>query len=223
MDIAQISSDKIKESFENGYFDKVVTETIQKTVKDITESVFKSYGDWGKALEKHIKDAIGISFENISLDAYNKIVCDIVEKELYGTIHASASEVIKKTIADTIQVLDKSEWKLSEVMKLFMDRSVEFNDRKPISFHIGFYEWGTWHISFDESPNKDEGRCRYKLLINDKGELWMYNIDNKRVDILSDSIHGHFDKFIFNLYATNATVIVDEDATSETVNYYFED
>lgn len=210
MDLQKLMDDKLVALNENGFIDKTVTAQMEKTIEGVCKDVFGEYSEFGKGLKEHIRANIGIAFENVSLQSFNLMVSDIVQTHLQGQIDASLGDKIKTVIESTLGVLDKKEWKLSDIAKLFTETLISPEDDKEVTFIIKKSRWGTTYIYFDEDADKRPYDCEYNLSIDKSGRLWDFKIKGKIPDPAKEAINGRFDNFLFKLYASDANIEIDE-------------
>lgn len=224
MDLQAKINEKFAELLGEGYVDKIVKETLQSTVKSIIEHSLRNYSDFGKQLEKHISEGMGMNLKRLSLDHYNDIVLRVVQEELSGTVLESAQEGIRKRVQSVLGTLEKKEWKLSEIVAKFREKVVDRNGAEDgeLGLHVDESSYGGWVIGLDEDATEDGGlystrrsrkpdyKYKYRLYLNKEGEVFSFLINDKRPDFTKQTL-GSFDDFFFQLYAKGVKVEVDED------------
>lgn len=217
--IDQIINAKMQELIEKGEVDKIVEEHLKKAIASIIDSSLRSYSDVGKALEKKLNESMLSGMDKIDFTVYRDVVIGIIQKELNGTVAEYAAKPVQESIAKFMDVIEKKEWNLSEIIERFLEDIVEDKDMHEdgnISFVMKQSSHGTFWIGFDENPGKTEDyNCKYRIAINEKdGKLWYFTIDDRPVDpSKTSSIYG-FDEFLFKLYANKVKVNIDSVNTS---------
>lgn len=222
MDLQAKINEKFAELIEEGYVDKIVKEALQSTVKDIVQSSVRSYSSFGKELEKHIQDGMAVNLSRLSLAHYNDVVLRIVQEELDSTVAESATALIKERVQKSLGMLEKQNWKLSEIISKFKE-SLYGEHEEELGFHVEESQYGGGHhIYFDEHSKEDGGlysssrktkayhKFDYKMHLDKEGKIYNFSIDGARPDFTKETSNG-FDSFFFKLYAFDAIVEVDED------------
>lgn len=218
--IDQIVNDKLKELIEKGEVDKIVEDHLKKAINGIIENKVRSYGEVGKALEKKISEALMGGIEKIDFTTYRTAVIEVIQTHLNGTFLEHAIKPIEDTVNNFMDVLEKKQWKLSEIIQKFIEMEIikdeDPNQSGEISLIIKESDYGTVWIGFDEDSGKrSDHDCKYRIALNlhrekKDNKMWYFSIDDKPVSPMkTSSIHG-FDEFLFKLYANRVEVIVDD-------------
>lgn len=201
----------------SGRVEEMISQKIEKTIDEILKDLLREYSDFGKQLKEAVSSALQINFEQISTLGYQQLVMDIINEKIKESVYSNIAEPIKERLDEVLSPFEKRTYKLSEIIEKY--RECEFDssddDEMEISLHIEESNYGSVYISFDKEENKDRHRCEYQLSIkkdNDK-YIWMFEIRGFRPnngDLRAGSIHGIFDNFIFNLYASKCPIEIDE-------------
>jgi len=220
--IDEIVNNKLKELIEKGEVDKIVEDQLKKAINGIIENTVRRYGEVGKALEKKISETLMSGIDKLDFVMYRTAVLEVIQKQLNGTFLEHAVKPVEKMVSEFMDVLEKKEWNLSEIIEKFIEMEV-ISDKDPhesgeISLVVKQSDHGTAWIGFDEDEGKDKDyNCKYRIAVHlnkNDNKLWYFSIDDKPVSpSKTSSIHG-FEEFLFKLYANGVSVIIDECDTS---------
>jgi hypothetical protein len=204
---------KFKELTENGKLDEIVTQRVTQFINETVKDSLSSYGDVSKVFKEKMNTHIIEGFQKMDFITYSKALTDLVKEELDKSVIQYALEPAKEMIQEFVGALDKTEWKLSEIIQKFIESEVIPGDRNEsgsIAFHYEKSEYGTIYIGFDKDKQSKRYSCNYRLMIDSRdGKLYPPTIDNKKATATS-TFYG-FDLFLFKLYAMKCTIIVDEE------------
>jgi hypothetical protein len=224
MDLQSKVNDTFAELVGEGYVDKIVKESLQKTIKDIVDKSLRNYSDFGQQLEKYINDGMVLNLKQLSLDHYNDVVLRVVQQELDGTVLESAQVAIRQRVQNVLGMLEKKEWKLSEIVAKLKEKVLGIYSTRDgqVGLEVEESTYGGWQIYLDEEATEDTGgfssrrtnkpsyKYKYRLYLNKEGQVFSFLIDGKRPDYTRETT-GRFEDFFFQLYAQGVTVVVDED------------
>lgn len=210
---------------EDGTIEKIVKEKVTKTLDDIIGDSLRSYSDFGKQLSEVVKNAMQISFEKVSVVGYQKIITDIVKRKLEEKMMSDISEPLGKEIDELFGDFEKKEYKLSELLQVYMQNNMpdDSDGYCEISFHVEESNYGSIHIGFDKKSDKTIYKCDVRFSLNKEGKIYTFEVgeySKHRGDILRESLHGEFDRLLFNIYASGSVIIVDENNCQ--TEYYHE-
>jgi len=200
----------------SGTIEEIISKKVEKTIEDILNDSLRSYSDFGKKLEEVIKQSLQIDLSKISTLGYQQIVVDIVKQKLQEATLNHIAEPIEKALNEVIAPFEKRTYKLSEIIQKYKEHEWDSSDddEVEISFHVEYGRYGSVYIGFDKEENKERYSCAYQLSINKEDNvLWLFEIKGwkpQRGDLRAQSIHGSFDHFIFNLYASQCPIEIDE-------------
>jgi len=215
----QIINQKMKELVERGEIDKIVEDNLIKTLNNIVESSLRSYSDVGKALEKKLGETMLAGVDKLDFTIYRDTVISIIQKTLNETSATYAVAPVTDAINKFMDVIEKKEWQLSEIIGKFIEDIIEdadIHDEGQISLVVKDSSNSSVWIGFDKESGKDQDwNCKYRISIDKKsGRLWYFSIDDEPVNPLkTSSIYG-FDEFLFKLYANRVIVNIDSPETS---------
>lgn len=217
VEIEKVVQDKFAEIVSSGFVEEQIKKHLEQTVASAISDCLKSYSDFGKNLEKKMKEALGLGNMNFSLPEYNQLVTtwvlDLVNRQIVDIGKAQIEVNLKKFF----NPLEKSEWKISEIIEKFKDGLSEDGESGEITFisepgAVKRYR----RYYFDEDSLKDSYRCAYSIATNEDG-VYAAKINDKEAAGLKSPTLYNFDSFMFQLFATKAKII-DDSGSVET--YY---
>ena len=225
MDLVKMITEKVKEFEDNGSLDKVIEKNVSECIESIVSESFRWSGEAKKSLENGLKGKLEIDFNNLQVHRYQKIVGDIIDTQLNDTITENLRNQIKESVDEITTVLEKKEWKLSEIIAKYVDDIDKSYDGGmgdqygELSFHCeknGNFVWIRW----DNEPDKEHYLCKNSMHLY-KGKLAGVTLDEKPMSPFSTQTMSHMEEFFFKLYCNNVEVIVDDDKVE--TEYYRED
>jgi len=202
----------------SGKIEEIISKRIEKTIEDILDDSLKSYSDFGKQVKEVINNSLQIDLSQINTLGYQQIVVDIVNQKLKEATLEHISKPIENVLSQVIAPFEKRTYKLSEIIAKYKESEWDSsdNDEIEISFHVEKSSYNSIYIGFDKEENKDRYSCEYQMSLDEKdGVMWMFEIRGfrpKNGDLRASSIHGTFDNFIFNLYASQCPIEIDENS-----------
>jgi len=227
MDIVKLISDKVKEVEANGTLEKIIEKHTIDCLNEIVKDSFKWRGEAKKAMEEALEGKLSVNLKDISLDRYHKIVSQIVEEELNGTVINDLRSDIGETVRSITGFLEKKEHKLSDVVCQFIeniDKSYDGDmddDGGTLTLIVNESDSGEFHhIYIDREEDKDKYSCEVQIHLHN-GKMYHAQAEGKPFSpFMIDNING-FEAFLFKLYCNNVKIVLDEDKCE--VDYYRED
>lgn len=201
----------------SGKIEEIISKKIEKTIEDILDDSLRSYSDFGKQVKEVVNQSLQIDLSKISTLGYQQIIVDIVNQKLKEATLEHISKPIEDVLKEVIAPFEKRTYKLSEIIEKYKECEWDSSDdyQNEISFHVEYGDYGSIYIGFDKNKNKERYSCEYQFSIDKKDNaIWMFEINGWRPQnggLRAQSIHGPFDHFIFNLYASKCPIEVDED------------
>ena len=200
---------------ESGKIEEIVAKNVEKTIESLLHESLREYSDFGRQLKEVVNTALKINLDNVSTLGYQQIVIDIVNEKLKTAMLESISKPITERLNEILAPFEKRTYKLSEIIEKYKECEWnEWDDEGEISFHVELSDRGNIYVYFDKNQRREKRSCEYQLSIGKDGILWMFEIKDYRPtkgDLRAGSIHGTFDHFIFNLYASQSSIEIDED------------
>ena len=205
---------KVQEVETSGKLEEIIEKHLISCLDDIVGDSFRWNGEAKKSIEEALKGKLNISTENLNISRYQKIVTDIVEKQVNDTVVKNLSDQIKETVDGITEVLDKKDWKLSDIISKFVDSldksyDGDMDDQYGECTLIVKEGRGFAHIYFDKEEGKANYSCSNQIDLHD-GKIYNVKIDGENYSPFHISSMDSFESFMFKLYCNNVRVEVDE-------------
>ncbi len=216
--IQQLVTEKTVEILEEK-LDKIVTEQANKCIEEIFRDIFRGYGAIPKMIKEEIEKQLEVSFKKIKIEPYVHRVNTIIERELSNVIEEKAIDVIKEMITESLTPITKTQWKLSEILQVFVEETFpEDEDYYNPTITLRETNYGSVVIYIDQESNVSDYKCAYTLRIgmDNHKRLWDFSFADyskthkpKDRDIVAN-INSTFETLIFGLYASRAQIEIDD-------------
>jgi len=223
IDLNKIVNDTLVEMEKENYVEKVVKSTLEKTIASLINDVFRSYGDFGKNLEKHIEENLNIDFRNLGIEGYNGLVLAAVQEQLDKAITIQGIDKIKESMNDMLKDT-KDEYTLTEIIEKLKGESYkeeyEFGYDEKVELIIEDSDYGYKYIYMDEEEKGRKYECDYRIALDKEGKP--YSIKLKGDEINTKKIMGGLyglDKLLFKIYSSGAKIVLDQGECSEDYGY----
>lgn len=207
MNLVELLHKKLDEALEEK-FAPIAEKHIEKCINEIVSDLTSSWnGDFGKDLKKQLGEVLKVNLEREKIETYNRRVNQIIATNLNNKVDQSIKESIEVTLNETLSTLEKTTWKLTEIMQKFvqMERLCEEGSCE-ITCLVEESNYGSTYIYFDKDSSKRTYDCQHQIWIDRNGSIWNYT--NEKVKRLTPII-GSFDSFCFALYTQRAQIIID--------------
>ena len=227
MDIVKMITQKIQEIESTGKLEQIIEKHVISCLDEVVKDSFTWNGSAKKALEKAIEGKLNVNLENIKLDQYQKITSKIVEDRLNETLIKDLKLNIEEVISKTTSILERKEYKLSEVISKFIeDIDTSFDGGMDdlygeCSLHIEKSSHGDYfHIYFDKETDKRKYGCSNSIHLKN-GKIYHGTVDEKPFSPFLPINTNGFETFLFQLYCNNVSITIDEEDCE--LEYYRED
>ncbi|HBL06244.1 MAG TPA: hypothetical protein DDZ33_04750 [Clostridium sp.] len=223
IDLNKIVNDTLVEMDKENYVEKVVKDTLEKTIKSIVEDVFRSYSDFGKNLQTHIEENLNINFRNLGIEGYNGLVLAAVQEQLDKTITIQGIEKIKESMDEMLKDT-KDEYTLTEIITALKGESCkeeyEFDYDERIGLIIEDAGNGYKHIYLDEEEKDRKYECDYQIDIDGKGKPYSIKLKDREIDTkkIMGGLYG-LDRLLFKIYSSGAKIVLDQGECSDDYEY----
>jgi hypothetical protein len=225
IDLNKIVNDTLVQMENENFVEKVVKNTLEKTITSIVDDVFRSYSDFGKNLKNHIEENININFDKLGVEGYNGLVLAAVKESLDRTITVQGIEKIKESIDEMLSDT-KSEYTLTEIIEKAKDDTTkeeyERDYDEQVHLIIEKSSYGYTHIYLDNED--DEPDCKwdysYQIAIDKEGKPYNIKFKGKEIDTkkIMGGLYG-LDRLLFKIYASGAKIILDQGEDSDNYEY----
>jgi hypothetical protein len=196
-----------------GKIEAIIEKQIEGTVKSIIEEALRSYSDFGKSLSEKIKNDLKFDFKEIGFDSYNHFIVKTIKAKIDKEIHIAGKEKIEKLLDDMLVDCPK-EMKISELVEKFKEKvfSDNCNEAPDDECTCLVEQSGSFiYIGFSGTADKPKYDCDYRIgIYKDKIHSLRFGKSEISREFFLGTQYG-FEKILFQLYATGAKIIIDED------------
>lgn len=209
MEIEKIIQQQFGEIVESGFVEMKIRENLEKTIASIINDCLKSYSDFGKEVKEKVKQSLSIGNMDLKLPEYNQLVCNWITEMINTTLISTGKKQIEENIKKFFKPLEKSEYKISEIIEKFID-DLDESDCEDITFIRNKSDTvdGYIHYYFDKNSNIAQYSCDYQIWINKDG-VWNVIIASEKASEMKTAVLYGFDSFLFQLYACKVKIIDD--------------
>jgi len=220
MEIEKIVNEKFLEIVQSGKIEKMIEEKLLSSIKSIVNDCLQSYGNFGTEIKKKIQESLQIGNMKLDFPSYNQLVCNWIMEIVDNQIIHTGKEQMQENIKKFFIPLNKSEYKLSEIVQAFKDSiCVPSHNRIALFIDNSDYD-GYISLFLDEDPEKSKHSCEYYIRINKDG-IWAAELEDANI-LKSKALMLHrFEAFIFKLYAAKVKII--DDSKDDSISKYFSD
>lgn len=193
--------------------EKAATDMIQGIVSDM----FSKYGESAKKVKAEIEKKLDVNLSKYDLVDYNALVAKVINDNLVQQVNL---EPISELIKNTVGFIEKKTIKLSEIVQMFEEASMEQNDQEgegKFSVHVEKhekYEWVTVSLDVEEDVKANE--CEIEFTIHKDGTLSSfisgvgYRTKRSKPTPFSVKNLDTLQAKIYRLYSAGVKVEVDE-------------
>jgi len=225
MELEKVVQDTINNMVSSGKVTEMIEKHLTNTVDEIVKDALRSYGDFGKSIKDAVNKCLNIDLNNMKLLDLSVVINKTINEQLSQSIDKNLLKSVNETIKDITGELEKQEWKISEIIDLLKQDAEDYdkdNSEKITLITVLDNSYGKYvHYYFDYKEDKGKYECQFQLDTKD-GEVYNFTggkLSPKGNDIRFSPVFGSFEKMLFRLYASKATIIND----SEDVNEYYEE
>jgi hypothetical protein len=204
----------IEEALAPAVLREKITALVGKTVDGVLENQFRSYGEFGKAVEASIKTIIP---HEVSIDGAARF-----DHALKGAIERRLASYNDERLSQSLQpMLDKllttppAEIKLS---KLVADAKEAWADNHRrdgddcMTVIVEGPSYGSHWIYMDPRANRDKYACQVRLGVTEDGKMFGLKIEGQEVGkTLFAGDFYYMERDLFALFTRGAKLIVDEE------------
>lgn len=209
----------VQKMHEDGSFKTIIEEQVAKTVRDVVGNAVRSYGPFGKQLEKAVTEALAVDTTHLGLGGYNQIVLEIVRRKIEGAFLTVAKEQLEADMAALLSARAPSKITITNLYRNLTAWAREH--------HAGCGAWGRptlivessqyssrW-LYMDPKSGLDKYGCAIHALVRDEdGTVASLRISGKDVSktLFAGSLY-EFEADLFRLYTAKVPIEFDvEDA-----------
>lgn len=197
-----------------GVIEAAIEKKLTETVISIIDHELRSYSDFGKALEAHVKQAVNVDLGRLELPGYNDLILKLIQRQVATQLGNQLAAQIEKQMTELLAP-PAAEIKLSELLKDFIETKASdcaCDGPDAISLHVEKSSGGYAHIYFDEQEDCSKYSCKFAIHVDNDGKAYSVKIDEK--DPKKQLFVGPFYSFerrLFQLYAAGTKLVIDGD------------
>jgi hypothetical protein len=217
IDLSEAIFEAANKLIASGKIEAAIEKQLEETVGRIIEEHLRSYSDFGKALAGHIKAAIGVNLEGVTIPEYNTMIADIVARRVDALLRKEGREALDATLSEILKPAP-AEMKLSELIETFKLWVVQQYDYEPkedgqitviVEGKPGKYD-SRW-IYFDRKSNTEKYKCEFSFLVSWDSTVSYIRMrgHNTKDDIFIGGYYG-FERDLFRLHAAKTKLVIDE-------------
>jgi len=221
MELEKIIEQQFGEIVKSGFIENTIGKQLEKTIESIVYDCISKYSDFGKEVEKQVKQALSLGNMKLDLPSYNQLVLTWITDIINNTIISTGKEQIEKNLKKFFKPLEKSEYKISEIISAFIEDVDRHEESGEITFQRSESNVSDGYIDyyFDKESNTNKYSCTYQLSINNDG-LWNVKIDECEAKKIKTPLLYGFDSFLFQLYAAKVKIIDDYEYVETSYGNY---
>lgn len=206
-----------------GVIETAIEKKLTETIISIIDHELRSYSDFGKALEAHVKKAVNVDLGRLELPGYNDLILKLIERQVAAQLDNQLAAQIEKQMAELLAP-PAAEIKLSELLKDFIETKASdcpCDGPDSISLHVEKSSGGYAHVYFDEEDDRAKYSCKYAIHVDNEGKTYSLKIDEK--DPKKQLFVGpfyNFERRLFQLYAAGTKLVIDGEDEGDFDTHY---
>lgn len=205
IDLSEIIATTVEKVIETD-LTKAVEKEVKECLSSVIDDIFGYNSDARKNLKEKFSSQIAICLENLKIENYNMMVLNAIQDTINGELSKRVEERIKEGILSSISILDKSSYKLSEIVEEFKRELLgDMDDYEGHEFTVIVKNSSCdfVYIYFDKEEYQEEYRCKYRIMLYE-GKV------SSCTPILKPENNAYgFENFLFALYANKVNVEID--------------
>lgn len=141
----------------DGVIEKMINEKLESCIASALDSQFRSYSDFGKAIEKKVEASLSLSLERVDFPLINELMANQAKSTFEKLVDESLAEKMKGTFREMLdmKVKNEIEWEDLEGVALssFESSEVEVEwkegeDRIYMTINHPEYDWYSLQVVF---------------------------------------------------------------------------
>lgn len=229
MDMKTLMNASLDKLIESGKIETMMDERLEKTLKEILDSLLSSYSDFGKAIKEALAEKLKVDFSSVSLAEYNTLMLNKFRELATTNVLIAGNARLEAEMQKLLAPLEKNRWTVTEIVEEFKKHRFDGDSEDDRITVILERDGSFGHIYLDESRKKRSGglslsvssdrdkySCQFRLGFRveketpDEGKLYTIKDGDTELKDLRNkaSIYG-FSNFMFKLYAQGCTIVDD--------------
>ncbi|MBD1583459.1 hypothetical protein [Pseudoalteromonas sp. S16_S37] len=208
----------LNERIQAGALEKAIEEKVDGLINSTADSVFRSYSDLGKAIEKQLTKAIMPALDSLDdLPVYHDFVTNRLKLAAQSFYDERLKDVLDKELQQVFSEVPE-QLTLSYIVEKIVENAREYEPEGEITLHIKPLISGSDSliIGIDKEADESSFSCDYRLHLSKRKESGNYEMlslsvgDNDSDKRLCAGRLYNIDKILFNVYAMKGEIIVDQ-------------
>lgn len=210
MEIEKAVQEKFLEIVASGKIEKMISDALEKSISGIVTDCLREYSDFGKTVKENVVKALGLGNMELDFPSYNQLICNHIIEIVNKQIITTSKTQIEKNLKKFFKPLEKSEYKISEIVEEFKKSVFDESDGvREITFIEEKSNYGYTHFFIDKDSDKEKYKCDIQIDIDEEGIIYNSKIDGTDAErIKLKPLYG-FDSFVFQLYSAKIKIIND--------------
>lgn len=214
MNLETAVQDQLNALVGSGKIEEIIQSNVENTVKSIIKDSLSEYSDFGKNLKNVIKEVMKVDVSKVSALMYQQIVIDQVNKSLEENLLTQIQQPLSAVLGKILAPFEQRTYKLSEMVEVFKDQERDGDEDGYLTVLVEDGGYSAIYVGLDKEEDKQRYSCEYQFSIDKKtGVIWSFEAKGYRsvsMDVTKNSFHGAFEKMLFNLYASQCPIELDE-------------
>lgn len=224
IDLNKIIDESLEKIERDKFVEKTVQDRLEKTIKEIIDDTFRSYGDFGKQLKQYINDNLNVDLNHLSLQGYNTLILKALQEKLDEIITIQGVEKMK-TASEQLLTNVKKEYTLTELIEELKKEDCSDLEEHDIDDRIALVIDGEKNdyvqIYLDLDDTKDRKYSYdYQISLDPQGKVYSISFEDKEID--SKKILGGlfgFEAILYKIYSSGAKIVLDEGIDADDYDY----
>ena len=209
MNLQEEINKQVAKQFESGYVTELVEKYAKQSIENEVKELFDHWGPVTKQIKEWLKENFKLDFSQISLPEYNQYVIEVIEGSLGEILKTQTIEPITEMLKLKTQSLEKTNWKLSEIVNKLKEDWFNFDGEGECFCEVKESSYGFKYIYLDKDSNSEIYKCSIKINLNKENKVWHFENDGIN-SVLKNPPIGTVDTFLFQLFAQGATIEIDK-------------
>jgi hypothetical protein len=202
----------------SGSIEAAIQKNLKETIDNSIREQLRSYSDFGKAIDEHVKAALRVDFSQLGLPGYNDLILKIVRRQVEAQVNATLAAQIEPQLTELLRPAP-IEITLRDFVAEFIKNRADYNagfraNPHEITLHVEGSDVtdGYHNIYMDEDPGCSKYSCRIQIATTKDHRVYSLKInehDPKKALFVGPLFD--FERRLFQMYASGTKLIVDDE------------
>jgi len=218
MQLEKTVEEKLNKIIKDGFVESIIEEKLKETIKATIDDCLRSYSDFGKELKTKITQSLSLGDMKLDLPSYNQLILTWITEIINNTIISVGKQQIEENLKKFFKPLEKSVYKISEIIEKFTDGFDSDGECGEITFIVDDDNEDYIYYHFDAESDKRMYECEYTIGTHNN-KIFTVTIKGTHSDNIKTPVFYGFDSFIFHLYAAQIKIINDSENIEISYDY----